>query len=238
MIALLLLGAAEGLVPTLPHQKAPRRSMRREVMDIAFAEAVGETVTLPMLFVGSGAYFLSQKNEETPMESTMADDGELDIYRDTVLRYAGYANEVGEAFRPLVPPIVVPGSYAVAITYVLADTVDKTLKAFGSSKYVSSAVGACAFLEGLDAFIWQITASVALPGYTIHQVVELVVQALQAADLPVDDSPLLSALPTAVGLLTIPFIVKPLDELAEQIMDFSLRKLWTPYLESCSIEFD
>ena len=27
---------------------------------------------------------------------------EVDIYRDTPLRYAGYANEVGEAFRALV----------------------------------------------------------------------------------------------------------------------------------------
>ena len=27
------------------------------------------------------------------------DDPDYDIYRDSLLRYAGYANEVGEAFR-------------------------------------------------------------------------------------------------------------------------------------------
>jgi len=31
----------------------------------------------------------------------MAEAGEVDIYRDTPLRYLGYANEVGEAFRAL-----------------------------------------------------------------------------------------------------------------------------------------
>ena len=30
-------------------------------------------------------------------------EGEVDIYRDSPLRYLGYANECGEAFRPLVP---------------------------------------------------------------------------------------------------------------------------------------
>ena len=47
-----------------------------------------------------------------------------------------------------------------------------------------------------------------------------------------------SALPTALGLLTIPFIVKPLDELAEVGMDVTLRKIWGPYLESCEVTYD
>lgn len=42
---------------------------------------------------------------------------------------AGYANEVGEAFRALVPVSLVWGSYAVATAYVTADAVDKGKKA-------------------------------------------------------------------------------------------------------------
>lgn len=42
---------------------------------------------------------------------------------------AGYANEVGEAFRALVPVSFVWGSYAVATAYVTADAVDKGKKA-------------------------------------------------------------------------------------------------------------
>lgn len=41
----------------------------------------------------------------------------------------GYANEVGEAFRALVPVSLVWGSYAVATAYVTADAFDKGKKA-------------------------------------------------------------------------------------------------------------
>ncbi|XP_045145560.1 mitochondrial fission process protein 1 isoform X2 [Echinops telfairi] len=54
---------------------------------------------------------------------------ERDLYRDTWVRYLGYANEVGEAFRSLVPAAVVWLSYGVASSYVLADAVDKGKKA-------------------------------------------------------------------------------------------------------------
>ena len=44
------------------------------------------------------------------------------------IHVAGYANEVGESFRTLVPLKVVKASYAVAFAYVLADTGDKSWK--------------------------------------------------------------------------------------------------------------
>lgn len=84
---------------------------------------------------------------------------EVDIYRDTALRYCGkpkhhyiiakfqtnikiknlkifasfhtgYSNEVGESFRPLIPKMFVHLSYAVAISYVLAECADKTYAMF------------------------------------------------------------------------------------------------------------
>ncbi|CAN0168442.1 unnamed protein product, partial [Ectocarpus fasciculatus] len=53
---------------------------------------------------------------------------QVDIFRDTALRYMGYANEVGEAFRPLIPAFAVVASYGVAIAYVSADAVAKGFK--------------------------------------------------------------------------------------------------------------
>ena len=47
---------------------------------------------------------------------------EVDIYRDTPLRYLGYANEVGEAFRALVHVNWVKLSYGVASAYVVRST--------------------------------------------------------------------------------------------------------------------
>ena len=53
----------------------------------------------------------------TPVTSSAAEGQTADIWRDTPLRYMGYANEVGEAFRPLFPKLVRP-SYGVAFAYV------------------------------------------------------------------------------------------------------------------------
>ena len=127
----------------------------------------------------------------------------------------------------------VPFSYAVAITYVIADTIDKTKKVLDGTKYAGDNINTCAAIEGVDALIWQLAASVALPGYTIHQLVAIVVALLDASG--VDQSGVISALPTACGLAMIPFIVKPLDELAEVAMDVTFRKVSAPYLESCEV---
>lgn len=55
---------------------------------------------------------------------------EIDIYRDSYLRYCGYANEVGESFRPVIPKVFVHLSYAVAVMYVLAECGDKSRKIY------------------------------------------------------------------------------------------------------------
>ena len=46
--------------------------------------------------------------------STPSPDGEVDLWRDTPVRYMGYANEVGEAFAAFLPGWGVPASYGVA----------------------------------------------------------------------------------------------------------------------------
>lgn len=55
---------------------------------------------------------------------------QVDIFRDTAVRYCGYSNEVGESFRPLIPKGIVHASYAIAIVYVIGDCVDKTIKTY------------------------------------------------------------------------------------------------------------
>lgn len=54
---------------------------------------------------------------------------EPDLFRDTPVRLLGYANEVGEAFRPILPRFVGP-SYAIATLYMVADTADKGWRAW------------------------------------------------------------------------------------------------------------
>jgi hypothetical protein len=53
-----------------------------------------------------------------------------DPFKDSLLRYAGYANELGEAFRSFLPHYVVTGTYVVAATYGMADASHKAYLAF------------------------------------------------------------------------------------------------------------
>ncbi|XP_021567087.1 mitochondrial fission process protein 1 isoform X1 [Carlito syrichta] len=133
---------------------------------------------------------------------------ERDLYRDTWVRYLGYANEVGEAFRSLVPAAVVWLSYGVASSYVLADAIDKGKKAgevpspeAGRSTRVTVAV--------VDTFVWQALASVAIPGFTINRVCAASLYVLGTATRwPLAVRKWTT---TALGLLTIPIIIHPID---------------------------
>ncbi|XP_074410235.1 mitochondrial fission process protein 1 [Zonotrichia albicollis] len=145
---------------------------------------------------------------------------EPDLYRDTWVRYLGYANEVGESFRPLVPVPVVWASYGVATAYVTADAIDKGRKAATAHPQDPTRVGVAV----VDTFVWQSLASVAIPGFTINR--------LCAASLALLGTLTRWPLPvrrwttTALGLAAIPLIITPIDRTVDFLMDSSLRKLY------------
>ncbi|XP_054612954.1 mitochondrial fission process protein 1 [Dunckerocampus dactyliophorus] len=148
---------------------------------------------------------------------------EVDIYRDTWVRFLGYANEVGEAFRALVPSSLVWGSYAVATAYVAADALDKGKKAAvahgdnpGQKTRVVAAVA--------DTFVWQALASVIIPGFTINRVCAASLHLLgRTTKWPL---PVRKWTTTAIGLSTIPFIITPIDRSVDFLLDSSLRKVY------------
>ena len=78
------------------------------------------------------------------------DDGEVDLYRDTNVRYLGYANEVGESFRFIFPTFV-PGSYVIAFGYVFADTADKFFKGYNEN---GQQISKNLTIKTLDCLIW------------------------------------------------------------------------------------
>ena len=131
--------------------------------------------------------------------SSASASAELDLFRDTPVRLLGYANEVGEAFKPVAPRIFYVGSYATSCAYVLADAKHK-YDADGDAKH------------GVDALVWQLFASVVVPGAVVNRIV--------AATAAVTRRPLA---PTGVGLASIPFIIKPIDEFVHVCMDATLR---------------
>lgn len=248
-----------------------------------------------------------------------------DIWRQSLLRYLGYSNELGEAFRPLVGDFLANSTYAVAIAYVLADSIDKAGRASERARELAAAAvfmqmdeglhgqlkhddlqaalktykaplstaemeefliradvrkdnnidfdefylalkrkdsAIMKFLEagaanlpqdqakpwrramqdgvnltevrsaiaGLDALLWQLTASVAMPGFTINRIVALTgaicygwkTALAGAVDPAMLD--LLNYIPTIIGLLSITVIVHPLDTLADELFNVTIRK--------------
>ena len=140
------------------------------------------------------------------------------MWRDSLLRYCGYANEVGESFRPLVSVQLVRASYGVSGVYVLGDAHDK-YKKNGP-------------VAGLDALIWQSLASVMIPGYVINRIVWATKYVIPKAMPPHPAR----YLPTAIGLGSIPFIIHPIDEFTHYLLDGTLRRLLSRIIASFSCD--
>eukprot|EP00457_Paulinella_chromatophora_P011771 gb/GEZN01011931.1/.p1 GENE.gb/GEZN01011931.1/~~gb/GEZN01011931.1/.p1 ORF type:complete len:207 (-),score=19.82 gb/GEZN01011931.1/:499-1083(-) len=157
-------------------------------------------------------------------EPTAKKDEEYDIYRDGPVRYLGYANELGEAFRPLVPRSLVLSTYGVASLYVLADTRHKTLKAHEEHDHLPDAERFFVVVSsGLDTLLWQSLASVAIPGFTIYQVVKKASSLQSTKYVRALPKSVHTMLPTVIGLGVIPFIVHPIDTATHMLMDCSSR---------------
>ncbi|XP_018560969.1 mitochondrial fission process protein 1 isoform X2 [Anoplophora glabripennis] len=147
---------------------------------------------------------------------------ELDLYRQTPVRYLGYSNEVGEAFRSIIGSKWVNFTYAVATVYVLADTTDKSIKSYKVNLNEKNHLRKVIYTT-TDTLVWQMLASVALPGFTINRVCALSNFILKTTDkLPKNTR---RWVVTGIGLATIPFIIKPIDELVDYVLDKSIRKL-------------
>ncbi|XP_063396983.1 mitochondrial fission process protein 1-like [Mytilus trossulus] len=156
------------------------------------------------------------------MEQNEDEEKKIDLFRETPVRYLGYANEVGEAFRSMVNVNLVRFTYVVASGYVVADAVHKgqeaSQKTYQDEKKKQSRVRTAV----LDTLIWQGLASVAIPGFTINRVCTFSGLLLKkSTSWP---APMRHWTTTFIGLACIPFIIKPIDRSVDYFMENSFRK--------------
>ena len=78
-----------------------------------------------------------QQNEATTAETK--NEVTVDIWRETNLRFMGYANEVGESIGVVYPRYIGP-SYVVAFGYVGGDALDKAWKSYEAGDPASEIV--------------------------------------------------------------------------------------------------
>jgi fission process protein 1 len=138
----------------------------------------------------------------------------FDPYRETSIRYMGYANEVGEALEDYLPDWGLPASYCVAATYVIFDTLDKGQRAYDSTPRGER------FEETMRAstetLVWQLLASIIWPGGVIKLAVNVI-----DFFIPIDND----YLPTFIGILLIPVIIRPIDVFVDQLMEDTISKV-------------
>ena len=138
----------------------------------------------------------------------------------------GYANEFGEAFRSHIPRLIYFGSYAVASTYCLADSIDKGRRCYQQSSHLNSYLQKRKAAEtAVEAAIWQGLASVIIPGFTINRICaasrftlrRFVHRMPHGAQMWVT---------TVIGLSAIPIIIKPIDRFVSMLREFYVKKYY------------
>lgn len=145
----------------------------------------------------------------------------VDPYRETSLRYMGYANELGEAFTTYLPEWGLPASYCIAASYVMFDTIDKGEKAYQGAEEEDKIVDTLRI--STETLTWQMLASVFWPGSIIRVIVNMAASIISSNNL--DDNQVMHFLPTLIGISAIPMIVKPIDSTVDKIMEGSISRV-------------
>jgi len=136
-----------------------------------------------------------------------------DALREGPVRLLGYANELGESFKPLASRAAYLSSYGVAGAYVLSDSAWRGTR---------PPAGRSGVVESVDTLLWQGLASVAIPGFVINRVV----WAVGYASVGRAPTSVRTWLPTVAGIACIPFIVKPIDHGVDFVMDRFVRPIY------------
>lgn len=141
---------------------------------------------------------------------------------ENILFYSsGYANEVGEAFRHMVPVKLVYLSYLVSSAYVIShsftrgtvarDRQQKTLSKGDTSTQINSKASLSPTTAFLDTLIWQGLASVLVPGLVINRTCALSRLLLYQVCRKNLSKTVRKWTVTGIGLGSIPFIIHPID---------------------------
>ncbi|KAH6915447.1 mitochondrial 18 KDa protein-domain-containing protein [Coprinopsis sp. MPI-PUGE-AT-0042] len=134
-------------------------------------------------------------------------------------RYIAYTSDIGEAFRPVVPPWIVTAAYGVSWLYLSGDVGYETYKAHHVGP---TPIEAANFseptrlaLSAVQRATFQSIASMALPAFTIHTVVAQAKKAFVNAKNP----RVKLWGPTVTGLAIVPALPYMFDHPVEHATD-------------------
>ncbi|KAL0255521.1 hypothetical protein I308_100325 [Cryptococcus tetragattii IND107] len=151
-------------------------------------------------------------------------------------RYTAYTSDVGEAFRPVVPPWVVTAAYGVSWAYLIGDVSFTTYKSsqLGPSPIESANMSERTRLAmvAVKRSVFQAVASMALPAFTIHTAVKYAGRAFAKSQ----NATLRRWGPTAVGIGIVPALPYLFDHPVEQATEALFEKLEESYFKKNVLE--
>ncbi|KAF9263650.1 hypothetical protein L218DRAFT_901973 [Marasmius fiardii PR-910] len=134
-------------------------------------------------------------------------------------RYIAYTSDVGEAFRPVVPPWVVTAAYGISWVYLSGDVAYESYKAH---RHGPTPLEAANFSEPMRISIvavqratFQSIASMALPAFTIHTAVKQAKKAFANVQNP----RIRVWGPTMTGLAIVPALPYIFDHPVEHVTE-------------------
>ncbi|KAI6151809.1 mitochondrial 18 KDa protein-domain-containing protein [Pisolithus tinctorius] len=134
-------------------------------------------------------------------------------------RYIAYTSDVGEAFRPLVPPAVVKAAYGISWLYLSADVSYEAYKAHrrgpSPSEVAHLSEPTRIGLVAVKRALFQSIASMALPAFTIHTIVARSKPVFSRSKHP----RLRTWGPTVLGLSVVPILPYLFDKPVEHAID-------------------
>lgn len=139
-------------------------------------------------------------------------------------RFLAYTSEVGESFRPIIPKFIVNASYGASIFYVGADVYIHTNEMINNNKPKKEII-----LKTSDRIVWHSFASMILPAFFIHSIVKYSNKGINKINFMNKYPRGKSLMPTFIGLISIPFIIHPIDHLTDWSMDNSVRKFYDKF---------
>ncbi len=161
----------------------------------------------------------TQNNQITTQDEKQSKKApkEYDIYKDSYLRYLGYSNEIGEAFRMVTSRSFVIFTYILEFGYFIGDTVHKGHKAYNDPNLCENQNKHLHVIKQSSyTILWQFFATCLIPPLCIHFVVGRTHNFLTKRNFSVS---VIRCGPLGLGLAMIPLFNIYVDPVVSQVLD-------------------
>lgn len=141
---------------------------------------------------------------------------EYDLWRHSPIRYLGYANEVGEAFRYQISLKFLLGTYCISSFYIICDTIDKVIKLKHKQNKENKIDNVSLIKSSFLTLTWQLISTEILPGFFVFIVVKC---AKNFKFSYIKQNNIRYWVPTIIGLCWIPFFPSFIDPSVDFLFD-------------------